>query len=132
MNRLDPRSGAYMLLQKLVNLGGRALRKEFAQSGHQALRNKLRTLEARNFVREEGDSLIATVEGKKEVGEREARKLASMKPVAAAIVVPVRARIQRPLRANRGAVPYRPGSDDYRAIPSLMGVVRKLPSGEVV
>lgn len=132
MTRLKPTSGAYMLLEKLVYLGGRALRKEFAQSGHQALRNKLRTLEARNFVREEGDSLIATVEGKKEVGERDARKLAAMAPAVPVITVPVRVRIQRPLRGNRGAAPYRPGSDDYRAIPSLMGVVRKLPSGEVV
>ncbi|MBR7792323.1 hypothetical protein KDM87_06895 [Undibacterium sp. FT147W] len=132
MTRLKPSSGAYMLLEKLVNLGGRALRKEFAQSGHQALRNKLRTLEARNFVREEGDSLIATVEGKKEMGAREARKLAAMRPAVPVAVAPVRIRIQRPLRANRGVAPYRPGSDEYRSIPSLMGVVRKLPSGEVV
>jgi hypothetical protein len=37
-----------------------------------------------------------------------------------------------PVRMSCGPVPYRAGSDDYRSIPSLMGVTRKLPSGEVV
>lgn len=132
MTRLKPTSGAYVLLEKLVYLGGRALRKEFAQAGNRALRNKLQALDMRNFVREEGDMLIATAEGKKEVGDRDARKMAVVKPALPVVVAPARVRIQRPLRANRGVAPYRPGAEDYRCIPSLMGAVRKLPSGEVV
>ena len=36
------------------------------------------------------------------------------------------------LARHRTAAPYRPGSDDHKLIPSLMGSTRKLPNGEVV
>ncbi len=48
------------------------------------------------------------------------------------IVPPRTPQAFRPLRPNHAAGPVRPGSQDHLAIPSLMGIIRKLPSGEII
>ncbi|WP_428718564.1 hypothetical protein [Undibacterium curvum] len=133
-------SAAHTALLRLVELGGTALLNELKvplspryRVDHIFRSAVVSALVDAGFARmEDRYRLKATHAGENYAGEFLSA------PVAKKYVpqiVPGRAlREHRELDISkyRSAAPIRPGSDEYKNIPSLMGGARKLPSGEVV
>ncbi|MBC3931992.1 hypothetical protein [Undibacterium curvum] len=133
-------SAAHTALLRLVELGGTALLNELKvplspryRVDHIFRSAVVSTLVDAGLARmEDRYRLKATHAGKNYAGEFLSA------PVAEKYVpqiVPGRALRERrdlDIAKYRSAAPIRPGSDDHKNIPSLMGVTRKLPSGEVL
>ncbi|MFZ3001409.1 MAG: hypothetical protein WA071_13860 [Undibacterium umbellatum] len=158
-----PGSAAHRAICRLVELGGRTklcrlldvIPVEY-HTVHMLERYVLIPLAEYAFLIEEGEFVRATPKGKEYAGQH----LVTHLPVAQEYVgqiVPGRVQVNRPLNLakHRAVAPFRPGSDDYKKIPSLFTaevvetaevnehgaiietvkvgrVVRKLPNGEVV
>ena len=134
MKRISKDSNAYAVLRNLVSLGGKANRESLLKGiGPRDFYHAMESLRSRflvEMISEDGLELFkATPAGKGQVAEYEYAPVAE-KPLQ--MVLPRVAKPFTPLRMSCGAVPYRPGSDDHRQIPSLMGSIRNLPSGEVI
>ncbi|WP_428719125.1 hypothetical protein [Undibacterium curvum] len=133
-------SAAHTAIVRLVELGGTALLKELQavlspryRMDHIFRSAVVCALVDAGLARMEGRyRLQATCAGKNYAGEfLSAPEVENYVPQ----IVPGRAlREHRELDISkyRSAAPIRPGSDEYKNIPSLMGGARKLPSGEVV
>lgn len=126
------------VLKKMTDLGGRATIARLREyMTHGELRNALVTLLHKKFVREDGNYLIVTPLGKDEAAYQieldSPQKPNKKEPEKSPEIVTPRIKVFKPLRINsRLSGPIRDGKDDHLKLPSLMGGVRKLPSGEVI
>lgn len=133
-----PSSAAHRAVVRLVGLGGKANITQLMQclSLEYSSRKKFSIyvtsrLTHYGFAEFDGNDFSVTVAGRSYVADYEAASLTS--PTYIGKIVPPRTPKEfSPMRAMYGAPPIRPGSDDHKQIPSLMGNVRKLPSGEVI
>lgn len=134
MIRIKKESAAYAVLKSLVDLGGVAPRATLSTGIRAAVfYHVMESLTSRFLVevihQQGGDVVKATVAGKEQVFEYEYMPMVSA-PLQ--MVLPRVPKPFTPLRMSLGAAPYRPGSDEHKQIPSLMGAIRRLPSGEVI
>lgn len=120
------------MLVKLVDLGGTAIRSQFAEKNPANLNSKISSLENHCLIQVNGDRLIVTKSGKTLVAERQWAFAPAKPKFVGEIAQPRTPAVTRTLKITMGAAPYRPGMNDHLSIPSLMGTTRKLPSGEIV
>lgn len=126
MTPLERDSGAYQRLKMLIDVGGasalpiktdpmRAYQIEvLLDYGYVACCNRIATVTAAGY------DYVAVTE---------------LQPLEEVVAQVKAEQINRPyqsIRSTSNARPYRPGADDHLSIPSLMGDVRRLPSGEVI
>ncbi len=132
MIKIKHNSTAFYVLKRLVDLGGVAIRAQLSP-GFKAVvfYNGLEALRCRFLIEENGTAIRATAAGKAQVAEFEPLEPAVVS-APLQMVLPRVPKPFKPLSMSCGPVPYRPGADEYRSIPSLMGATRRLPSGEVV
>lgn len=133
-----PDTAAHRAIVQLVNLGGRAtvaqlmscIRNEYAS--HSKFNSQV-TVRLTNYgyADYDGQHFQVTGQGRNYVDDYH-RTMCTQPKYVGKIAPPRTAAAFRPLQLNQGAAPFLAGSDEYRAIPSLMGDVRRLPSGEVV
>jgi len=140
----EPRAGssAHIAICHIVHLGGTATFQQISPNltpSHQARANfdsvVIRPLMDFGFITRDGRyTLKATEKGKEYAGRFLCNSLPRHVEYVGAIA-PSRTfnpRRELDVAKRRAVAPYRPGSDEYRNIPSLMGAQRKLPSGEVI
>ena len=143
-NAFEPRaaSSAHIAICHIVHLGGTATFQQIAPNltpSHQ-VRGHFNSVVVRplmdfGFITRDGRyAFKATEKGKEYAG----RYLCDSLPRHVEYVgtlAPSRTfnpRRELNVAKHRAVAPYRPGSDEHRHIPSLMGATRKLPSGEVI
>lgn len=126
MNKIQKNSAAHKALVKLVDLGGSALREQLIGTVRATrITSALLALD----IEQVGGRFKVTANGKSVAAEYAGESLVVILPKVATSST---ARPKLPFQTTFGAAPYREGSQDHRLIPSLIGVTRKLPSGEVV
>lgn len=130
MKKLNPDSGAFRRLQDIINSSGATRLKDLKDDGMRVY--QIEVLLDYGYIMGMGGRVTVTQAGRDYVQEvlRDRGELAEV--VAAQVKDEQVSRPYASIRSTVGARPYRPGADDYRNIPSLMGETRRLPSGEVI
>lgn len=153
MKKLNPDSGAFRRLQDIINLSGTTRLKDLKDDGMRVY--QIEVLLDYGYIIGMGGRVSVTQAGRDYMQE----VLCSRGELAEVVAAQVKdEQVSRPyasIRPTVGARPYRPGSEDYKKVPSLFTsnvvekktvdahgnpvkeietgtVIRKLPSGEVL
>lgn len=123
-------------IKKLADLGGKSTRvKMRSLMGAREYELAMNSLMYKKMVRGEDERLMLTPLGKEEAAYQLGldNPEPQIKNDPAPKILTPRIHVFKPLRmSSRLSGPIRDGKDDHLQIPSLMGGVRKLPSGEIV
>ena len=131
MKRLKTDSDAFRMLVQLVQLGGVAQFNQFDDEGTESFKYRVRTLSDRLLIETDNRKMAATQRGKDYVAEHS--DMVSVIVTHVAEVQVAEQQLNRPyasIRSTTNARPYRPGSEDYKQIPSLNFGVRTPRPGD--
>ncbi|BBB65894.1 hypothetical protein UNDYM_1641 [Undibacterium sp. YM2] len=133
MKRLKTDSDAFAMLARLVELGGVAQFSQFRDVSVKQLSYRVGVLRDHFLIVVEDKTIRVTQAGKNYVAEHHEMVSAIVTQVAVEKVAEVQ--LNRPyasIRSTTNARPYRPGSEDYKQIPSLNFGVRTPRPGDIV
>lgn len=130
MRKLNSDSGAFRRLQDIINSSGTTRLKDLKDDGMRVY--QIEVLLDYGYIIGMSGRVSVTQAGRDYAQEVMCSRGELAEVVAAQVKDEQVNRLYASIRSTAGARPYRPGADDYRNIPSLMGEPRRLPSGEVL
>ncbi|MFZ6755774.1 hypothetical protein ACO0K9_01025 [Undibacterium sp. Ji50W] len=134
MKNLRTDSRAFQLLVLIVEMGGRVPLRDIPEADSEQVVYWLDVLRYYPYTITSNDVITVTPVGRERVDEYRLELGLPIIEKIEAVPLPdaMTVRPYQSLRKTGNARPCRPGMDDYRSIPSLIGGVRRLPGGEVI